>query len=249
MERQLRPLLAGISINDLENIAKIDGVAMKLAVLSTELDYRVAHDGIKFPQLVGSYGKEVVLAQVCIIIKAFSETIRSKDKLRNSEIVETAALILSEYTAESIEDILMAFKRAKLRGDVFYYGLEQGKIFEIINTYLGEKAEWRESFELRKKKEFEKVARFDKSDGLTEAEFKANMARLQAEIDIANGKVKPVSTGETYFNEKIKKAIKLMSVDELRENRKGYENQSLYNPDRFKEQIGWIDAEIKERLA
>ena len=248
VKTQLVNIFQGLEVNDMNDLLKVERVAMKLATMSTSLDFAVANDGVKFPQLVKEIGKETALTQLCLVIKCFSETIRSKDKLRNSEIVEVAGMILQEFTAESLEDILMAFKRAKLRGEVFYHGLEQGKLFDLINTYLSEKAEWREADEKKKKAEFMREAHYDKSDGVDEETFKANMKRLQHEINIAAKKVKPVATNESYFNEKIKEALPNLSLEELKNCRKSYVNQSLYEPDRFKEQIGWIDEWITIRM-
>ena len=236
-----------MKINDIEIPSTVSKIAMKLAMLSTELDFRVANDGKKINQLAKETNNESVAAQLCMVLKVFSESIRSKDKLRNSEIIETAALILSEYKHESIEDILMAFKRSKLRGDVFYAGLEVGKIFDLINIYLSEKSEWREHLELNKKSLYLKKEHWNKLDGLTEHEFKENMKAIQNEIRIAAGKVVPVSTGENYFDEKILEILPGLSLEELNECKKSFENQSLYDPERFKKQIDLINMHIEAR--
>lgn len=221
----------------------MESYSIELAMQSRTLDYKKANDGVKLKYLQAQIG-DTLFVHLCCMIKSFADSIRSKDKLRNAEIVEAAGMILQEYPYESLEDFAMAFKRSKLRGDVFYAGLDIAGIFRVVNTYLEEKAGWREAEQTRKKKEFIRPVTPDELPA--DPDIKERFAELQSQIKKVGHRQIENPANQRYFTEALKIHAATMSLDELIECRKSYENQSR-DPDRFTEELSIIDAQIENR--
>lgn len=232
-----------LKLSDLSSEGKMEEFSVEVAFYSRDLTYENGEAGRKLKYLQSEIGEELFL-QLCFLIKSFSDSIRSKDKLRNAEIVEAAGMILQEYPYESLEDFAMAFKRSKLRGDVFYAGLDIAGIFRVVNTYLEEKAGWREAEQTRKKKEFIRPVTPDELPA--DPDIKERFAELQSQIKKVGHRQIENPANQRYFTEALKIHAATMSLDELIECRKSYENQSR-DPDRFTEELSIIDAQIENR--
>jgi hypothetical protein len=116
-----------------------------LAEISAELNLARAVAAPKIFQVKQSLGEKDLLKLVCFILKTFSDSTKVKNKLTNSEIIETANLILEKYTHESIKDLILAFKEAKLSGRKFYNMLTIPMVFEILNSYFLTKSQYIEA--------------------------------------------------------------------------------------------------------
>lgn len=208
------------------------------------LDFKAANEAEKLGALTKRLGEEVTLKLLCVVIKIFSDTVRSKDKLRSSEIIETADQIMLQYKLESLEDIVLAFKQARLKGKEFYHGLDGGKIFSVINEYLEEKADWRMDEEYRKRKALDSPL----PDDILEFDQKAwqdNMALVRAEIEkVKNARKLPsVNTSQSKFRELLVDQLPFMSNENLYEARKSY----LSAAKDHKWEIDLIEAELDAR--
>lgn len=118
---------------------------MLLSEISLEVTMEKALAAPKIFQLRQTLGEKDLLKLLCFILKAFVDSLKTKERLSYAEIIETAGLILGKYTHESIKDIILAFKEAKLSGRKFYGSLSQGVIFEILVEYFLRKAKYLEA--------------------------------------------------------------------------------------------------------
>jgi hypothetical protein len=61
------------------------------------------------------------------------------------DIVECAELLEERYSHDSVKDIILALKNAKLKGTKFYNAIDVSVIMAICSEYFDEKAKWLES--------------------------------------------------------------------------------------------------------
>lgn len=144
LEMQLIAILRESSVSEL---MKTDNEELKLllAEISTGLNMARAIAAPKIFQLKQSLGEKDLLKLVCFILKVFSDSTKVKNGLSNLEIIETANLIIEKYTHESIKDIILAFKQAKLSGRKFYNILTITMISEIFNSHFLTKSQYIEA--------------------------------------------------------------------------------------------------------
>jgi hypothetical protein len=110
-----------------------------LAEMSVGINMEAALHALKIFQLRKSLGDKDLLKLICFIVKSYADSMKSREKLSSAEIIETADLIISKYTHDSFQDIVLAFKKAKLKNKVVYGNLTINDIFEVINSHFQEK--------------------------------------------------------------------------------------------------------------
>jgi hypothetical protein len=116
-----------------------------LVEISLEVTMEKALHAPKLFQLKHSIGEKDLLKLLCFILKAFADSLKIKNSLTVPQIIETANLILQKYTHESVKDVILAFKEAKMGGRKFYHSLSTATIFELLNDYFLQKATYLEN--------------------------------------------------------------------------------------------------------
>jgi hypothetical protein len=86
----------------------------------------------------------VVVKLLVVVLRAFVDSVRVPDKMGTADIIETAEALAATYTHDSIKDIILALKEARLGGYKFYQALDPAQVFEIVATYFDRKAIWLE---------------------------------------------------------------------------------------------------------
>lgn len=105
----------------------------------------------KMFQLNRTQGPQVVIKLLVVVLKSFVDSIRVPDKMSPAELIETAEVLAATYTHDSLKDIILALKEARLGGYKFYQSVDAGKIFEIVAAYFERKADWLQSQHLDQK--------------------------------------------------------------------------------------------------
>lgn len=108
--------------------------------LSKDLTPIKAAEAPKVFQLKKTIGETMLVKIVCVLLKAFCESINAKRSMDNVEILECAEELLSKYTHDSIKDFVLALKLAKQSGKKFYENVNSASIMEIISGYMESKA-------------------------------------------------------------------------------------------------------------
>lgn len=85
------------------------------------------------------------LKLVAFIIKSFQDSLKVKEQMSCVDIIQAAEDALETYTHDSLKDIILAFKEARKSGKKFYNSLNQSDIFDILNDYFEQKAQWLET--------------------------------------------------------------------------------------------------------
>jgi hypothetical protein len=86
--------------------------------------------------------EELAIRTITGILLMFSEYYNLSQQMTEMQAVQTASLFLEQYPAESIEDLILCLKKAKI-GEYgkIYNRIDGGMIFEWFNKYLDEKYE------------------------------------------------------------------------------------------------------------
>ncbi len=87
-------------------------------------------------------GTTTTIAIICAILKAFCDSIKAQRSMDSVDIVECAEAILIKYSHESMKDIVLALKEAKLKGMKFYNSVDISVIFEMLTEYFEKKSAW-----------------------------------------------------------------------------------------------------------
>lgn len=120
---------------------EMDHLHMQLAMISNEVSLEVAHQSTKLfktKKMLGEYELHKIL---CFILKNFADTVKVPQdrKIKNFEIIQVAHTIMQNYTHDSLDDIILAFKLAQQSGRKFYNQLSQADIYDILNDYFENK--------------------------------------------------------------------------------------------------------------
>lgn len=143
-EYQLLATVQHAGIRDLAR-ATTDELREVLADLSMNLTRPVAASAPKVFQLNRTLGALVVVKLLVVVLRAFVDSVRVPDKMQAADIIETAEVLAKTYTHDSIKDIMLALKEARLGGYKFYQVLDPSQVFEIVGTYFDNKARWLEN--------------------------------------------------------------------------------------------------------
>ncbi|MBC8084412.1 MAG: hypothetical protein H7Z21_14520 [Hymenobacter sp.] len=116
-----------------------------MAEISVGLNRTVALAAPKIFQLNHRLGEQTVVKLLVLLLKSFVDSVRVPDKLGPADIIEVADTLAQTYTHDSIKDILLALKEARMSGTIFYQALDASQIYALITAYFDKKAAWLES--------------------------------------------------------------------------------------------------------
>lgn len=111
---------------------------MALAMLSVEITHETSFRAKKIFQVERSLGKTSLMKLLVFILKNFCDSVKipPERKPEAHELIELADEISKKYTHESVEDLILAFKTAKIEGMTVYNSFSVADIYQIIKTYL-----------------------------------------------------------------------------------------------------------------
>ncbi|MBJ6146374.1 hypothetical protein JAO77_23450 [Hymenobacter sp. BT559] len=115
-----------------------------LADMSVGLTRHAASAAPKIFRLNHTLGPGVVVKLLVVVLRAFVDSVRVPDKMGTADIIECAEALAQTYTHDSIKDIILALKEARLGGYKFYQALDPAQVFEIVAAYFDRKATWLE---------------------------------------------------------------------------------------------------------
>lgn len=144
-EYQLLATVQHAGIRELAR-ATTDELREVLADMSVGLTRPAAASAPKLFQLNRTLGPVVVVKLLVVVLRAFVDSVRVPDKMGAADIIETAEALAQTYTHDSIKDIILALKEARMGGKVFYQCLDPAQVFEIVVKYFDKKAQWLENY-------------------------------------------------------------------------------------------------------
>jgi hypothetical protein len=115
-----------------------------LADMSVGLTRHAAGAAPKIFRLNHTLGPGVVVKLLVVVLRAFVDSVRVPDKMGTADIIECAEALAQTYTHDSIKDIILALKEARLGGYKFYQALDPSQVFEIVAAYFDRKSTWLE---------------------------------------------------------------------------------------------------------
>ena len=122
-----------------------------IADLSLGLTRHQAAAAPKLFQLKQRLGEATVIKLLVVVLKCFCDSVRVPDKLSAAELIETAEVLAATYTHDSLKDIVLALKEARVGGYKFYQAVDAGKVFDIVRSYFEKKVDWLNSQHLDQK--------------------------------------------------------------------------------------------------
>jgi hypothetical protein len=216
---------------------------MELVKVEKHLTVDKAIQGTKNCQLVKAFGETTM-------VKAFSGVILMANDFFNTgqmndvQAVQTASLLLEQYPYETIEDLMLCLKNAKIgKYGKVYNRIDGQVIFEWFKLYLDEKYE---RFEQIKREENlshrEKISEtiMPFADQILEVSRKAIEKQVKSEHK------NPVRINDVTHFEKFKEMVETtMTKEDLISFRKSYENEnSKHHFAKFDKYIEVIDEKL-----
>jgi len=113
-----------------------------VAELSIGLTKSVAATAPKVFQLNKRLGAGTVVKLLVVVVRAFIDSVRVPDKPSPTDVLLLAEDLALTYTHDSIKDIVLALKEARLSGTKFYQALDASTIKRLIIEYFERKAAW-----------------------------------------------------------------------------------------------------------
>jgi hypothetical protein len=113
-----------------------------VADMSMGLTRHQAAAAPKLFQLRHRLGDATVIKLLVVVLKCFCDSVRVPDKMSAAEMIETAEVLAATYTHDSIKDIVLALKEARMGGYKFYQSVDAGKVFDIVSSYFEKKMDW-----------------------------------------------------------------------------------------------------------
>ncbi len=140
-------LLATVQADGIRSLARAttEDLREALADMSVGLTRAQAVAAPKIFQLNRTLGPAVVVKLLVVVLRAFVDSVRVPDKMGAADIIETAEALAATYTHDSIKDIILALKEARMGGYKFYQALDPAQVFEIVTAYFEKKAAWLEN--------------------------------------------------------------------------------------------------------
>jgi hypothetical protein len=123
---------------------KLGDLKLMLNEVSMGLTVSKAAAAPKISRLKKTLGEETLLKILCVAIYSFCDSIKAKKSMDSADIIECSEMIIEKYPVESLKDIIMALKMAKVKGMNFYNSISTPVIFEIITDYMDKKASYLE---------------------------------------------------------------------------------------------------------
>jgi hypothetical protein len=111
------------------------------------LTIQKAMESPKIFQVKKSYGAETVVKILSVVIFSFCHSVKASKTMDEIEIVDCAEGLMIKYSHDSIKDIILALKQAKLDGKTFYNSISEMVIYEIVGDYMEKKSSFIEKRE------------------------------------------------------------------------------------------------------
>lgn len=105
----------------------------------------------KIFQLTHRIGEREVVKLLVIILRAFVDSLRVKEKPDAADLITLADDLARTYTHDSIKDIILALKEARTGGHNFYQALDISTLYKLIADYFEHKARFLEHRHLDQK--------------------------------------------------------------------------------------------------
>lgn len=168
-------LLEHVTIDSMPVFLEGNAMSLKMLVtsMSSGLDLATAHTAPKLFNLKAKLGKGMVIKILCAVLKSFCDSIKASKTMDAIDIVECAELLEERYSHDSIKDIILALKMAKLKGTKFYNAVDVSVIMGICEEYFESKIIWMENQH--------EVLKSKHSDSNTEADTIVSAMRVAAE--------------------------------------------------------------------
>ena len=107
-----------------------------LADISIGLTKAKALASTKIFQLTRDIGEREVVKQLVIVMRAFVDSLKVKDKPDAADLITLADDLARTYTHDSLEDIILALKEARTGGHNFYQALDISTLYKLIGAYF-----------------------------------------------------------------------------------------------------------------
>ena len=105
----------------------------------------------KIFQLTHRLGEREVVKLLVIILRAFVDSLRVKEKPDAADLITLADDLARTYTHDSIKDIILALKEARMNGHNFFQSLDISTLYKLIADYFEKKARFLENRHLDQK--------------------------------------------------------------------------------------------------
>ena len=122
-----------------------------LADISIGLTKAQALAAPKIFQLTRRIGQREVVKLLVIVLRAFVDSLRVKDKPDAADLITLADDLAATYTHDSIKDIILALKEARSGGHNFFQALDVSTLYKLIGDYFDKKARFLENGHLDQK--------------------------------------------------------------------------------------------------
>ncbi len=110
--------------------------------LQSELTLEQALAAPKLMNLRQSLGEGMVQKLLCFVVASATASHATATPL---EVIEVTSLLLEQHPTESVKDVVMAFKRAKLKGQAPAGLPLAALVFQLLGSYLDEKSQYLEA--------------------------------------------------------------------------------------------------------
>ena len=149
-ESHLLATAAAATTNALAEASTAETRAM-LADIGIGLTKAQALAAPKIFQLTHRLGEREVVKLLVIIFRAFVDSLRVKEKPDAADLITLADDLVRTYTHDSIKDIILALKEARMSGHNFFQGLDISTLYRLIAKYFDRKAQYLEHRHLDQK--------------------------------------------------------------------------------------------------
>ncbi|MBC7892039.1 MAG: hypothetical protein H7Y12_07510 [Sphingobacteriaceae bacterium] len=149
MKAELKPsperrLLSHLETLRLEQVAAA-GKSIPLRRVYVQMQAAMTMEGAlaapKLMNLRGSLGDEMVRKLLCFVVASATASHLSASPL---DVLEVATLLAEQYPTESVKDVVLAFKRAKLKGQAPAGLPLAALVFQLMGAHLEEKSRFLE---------------------------------------------------------------------------------------------------------
>lgn len=220
--------------------------AISIAVAERNLSVELASKGKNLQSIVKSHGMELPLSALSGIILLTTEFFAgSGTQMSPTQSIQTAALLLESYPAETIEDVMLCFKNAKQgKYGKIYNRIDGQIIFEWFRQYLDEKYEYLE--QKRHQEKYEINDRNNETLGMLSSLIEPII--IKAKLDNQPPPLKSRQLDEKYEIETIQNNLHILPTKQLKSLLHDYETKSKGNFwSHYESQRDIIRKEIERR--
>lgn len=220
--------------------------AISIAVAERNLSVELASKGKNLQSIVKSHGMELPLSALSGIILLTTEFFAgSGTQMSPTQSIQTAALLLESYPAETIEDVMLCFKNAKQgKYGKIYNRIDGQIIFEWFRQYLDEKYEYLE--QKRHQEKYEINDRNNETLGMLSSLIEPII--IKAKLDNQPPPLKSRQLDEKSEIETIQNNLHILPTNQLKSLLHDYETKSKGNFwSHYENQRDIIRKEIERR--